>query len=381
MRPVQFTTPPLSSPPDTASISLRHWALMLGVHGQQVTGTTDASVSVNSVLNTLSGGPDVRVIGLAVVDDDDPVTAHAIATADISDLGYPLIPSTGDDPAPVAYAWAVISVPLRENLSVCGVEITLDVPYLPLPGERLGDEGRDAVDAIITEVAEICGFLGRSVIQIRQLTDADPTAGDPLDALYRTRGFVPALVEEQTAVPVPARPQTCYLPAGYSGRILEGMAPVDAEPGVTDGLCRLLEMFSADLPLEDLVSEPQHWDGARLERVDADTRCTGRTVVWAMVFDGSGTPVAASAFSRDPADSPDVAAQMMTVVHREHRGRGLARAVKNVLLGAARDRGIRRIHTATATGSRRIRALNAEYGADPRARDVYWQKRLGARES
>ena len=178
-----------------------------------------------------------------------------------------------------------------------------------------------------------------------------------------------------------AQPGRCDLPAGYSGRILVGMNPVDAEPGATDGLCRLLEMFSADLPLQDLVSEPQRWDGARLERVDADTRCIGRTVVWAMVFDGSGTPVAASAFSRDPADSPDVAVQMMTVVHREHRGRGLARAVKNVLLGAARDRGIRRIHTATATGSRRIRALNAEYGADPRARDVYWQKRLEARES
>ena len=378
MRPVQFTTPPLGSSPDAAADSVRNWTLMLGVHGQQVTGTTDASISVDSLLNTLSGGPDVRVIGLAVVDDEDPVTARTIATADISDLGYPLIPSTGDDPAPVVYAWALISVPLRENRSVCGVEITLDVPFLPLPGEPLGDEGRDAVDAIITEIEQICAILGRSVIQIRQLTEPDPGAVDPLGVVYRTRGFVPALVEEQAEIPVPAQPGRCDLPAGYSGRILVGMNPVDAEPGATDGLCRLLEMFSADLPLQNLVSEPQRWDGARLERVDADTRCTGRTVVWAMVSDGSGTPVAVSAFSRDPADSPGVAAQMMTVVHRDHRGRGLARAVKNILLGAARDRGIRRIHTATAVGSTTIRALNAEYGAEPRARDVYWQKRLAA---
>ncbi|MBI8989081.1 hypothetical protein [Corynebacterium meridianum] len=375
MRPVQFTTPPLGSSPDAAADSVRNWTLMLGVHGQQVTGTTDASISVDSLLNTLSGGPDVRVIGLAVIDDDDPVTARTIATADISDLGYPLIPSTGDDPAPVVYAWALISVPLRENRSVCGVEITLDVPFLPLPGERVGDEGEAAVDAIITEIGRICGVLGRDVIQIRQLTEADPAVDDPLDVLYRARGFVPVLVEEQAAVPVPPRPHRCDLPSGYSTRILTGMNPVDAEPRVTDGLCRLLEMFSADLPLEDLVSGPQRWDSARLERVDADTRCTGRAVVWAVVLDGSGTPVAASALSRDPADSPDTAAQMMTVVHRDLHGSGLARAVKNALFGAAGDMGIRRIHTSTATGASAIRALNAECGAEVRARNVYWQKR------
>ncbi|MBI9000653.1 GNAT family N-acetyltransferase [Corynebacterium sp. CCM 9185] len=376
MRPVQFTTPPLGTSPDTAAESVRNWTLMLGVHGQQVTGTADASVSVDSLLNTLSGGPDVRVIGLAIADDGDPGTARAIATTDISDLGYPLIPATGDDRAPVLYAWAAISVPLRENLSVCGLEITLDVPFLPLPGEPLGDEGKAAVDAIITEVGKMSGLLGRSVLQVRQLTEPDPAAGDPLDSLYRTRGFVPALVEEQAAVPVPARLPRCDLPTGYSSRILVGMNPVATEPCVTDGLCRLLEVFSEDIPLGNLVSEPQRWDRARLERADADTRCTGRAVVWAVVCDGSGMPVAASAFSQDLADSPDVAAQMMTVVHRDHRGRGLAQAVKNTLLGAAHDRGVRRIHTSTATGATAIRALNAKYGAELRARNVYWQKPL-----
>ncbi|MCL0120373.1 GNAT family protein [Corynebacterium pygosceleis] len=375
MRPAQFTAPPLATPPDTASEAVRHWTMMLGVHGQQVTGTTDASVSVDSLLNTLSGGPDTRVIALAVVDDGDPTTAVALSSAETSDLGYPLIPSTGDAPAPDVYAWAVLSLPLRENVTVCGAEITLDVPFLPLPGEPLGDLGRAAVDAVVTEIENVCRSLGRTVIQIRQLGAPDTASADPSDPVLRARGFTPVLVEEQASVPVPADPSPCRIPAGFSTAIFPGMCPANATDRIIDGLCRLLEVFSADLPVGDLFSQPQSWDRERLERADRDARSTGRSIVWAMVLDGSGVPVAVSGFSRDPSDRPGVARQMLTVVDRRHRGTGLSRAVKTALAVAARDTGVNRIHTSvTATGATPVSVLNGEWGAELLARDVHWQK-------
>ncbi|MEZ2188975.1 GNAT family N-acetyltransferase [Corynebacterium sp. CCM 9204] len=376
MRSALFTTPCIGTPPDNASDAVRHLTMMLGLHGQQVTGTTDASVSVASVLNALSDGPDIRVLGLMIVDDQDPDTSEILSAAPLSQLGYPLISVTGDGSAPMTLGWATVSVPLRENRDTCSAEITLDVSFLPFPGESLTETGGGIVDMLVREVEDISRTLGRTVIQLRQLTYPPGSFPDPLDLSFRNHGFTPVLVEEQSRVTIPAQISVPEPPPGYTVESARGLMPDGADAQLMNGLCRLLTVFSADVPTGELVSQPQDWDSARLARADADTRATGREVLWAVVRNTSGIPVAASALSRHPEDTAGAAAQILTVVDPAYRRRGFARIVKSMLARTARDTGINRIHTSTVETVAPIRILNAEWNAETLARSVYWQKHL-----
>jgi len=61
-------------------------------------------------------------------------------------------------------------------------------------------------------------------------------------------------------------------------------------------------------------------------------------------------------------DRPDRAENALTTVHREHRGRGLARLLKETTIAWAARHGIREIYTWTQTGNENMQAVNERLG-------------------
>jgi mycothiol synthase len=61
-------------------------------------------------------------------------------------------------------------------------------------------------------------------------------------------------------------------------------------------------------------------------------------------------------------DRPDRAENALTTVRRDHRGRGLARVLKETATAWAAEHGIREIYTWTQTGNENMRAVNERLG-------------------
>jgi mycothiol synthase len=61
-------------------------------------------------------------------------------------------------------------------------------------------------------------------------------------------------------------------------------------------------------------------------------------------------------------DRPDRAENALTTVRRDHRGRGLARLLKEITIAWAARRGIREIYTWTQTGNENMQAVNERLG-------------------
>jgi len=61
-------------------------------------------------------------------------------------------------------------------------------------------------------------------------------------------------------------------------------------------------------------------------------------------------------------DQPERAENALTTVHRDFRGRGIARALKETTIAWASDRGLREIYTWTQTGNENMRSVNERLG-------------------
>ena len=61
-------------------------------------------------------------------------------------------------------------------------------------------------------------------------------------------------------------------------------------------------------------------------------------------------------------DQPQRAENVLTTVRRDHRGRGIARLLKETTIAWASDRGLREIYTWTQTGNENMRAVNERLG-------------------
>src|SRR5581483_3014178 len=64
----------------------------------------------------------------------------------------------------------------------------------------------------------------------------------------------------------------------------------------------------------------------------------------------------------DDDDRPDRAENLLTAVRRDHRGRGIARALKQRALRCASERGLREGYTWTQTGNEAMQSLNRSLG-------------------
>lgn len=161
---------------------------------------------------------------------------------------------------------------------------------------------------------------------------------------------------------------------GYDVVGWEGACP----PEDAAALARLLGRMAAEAPAGEVERATEAWDVARLRAEERAREEMGLTVITTAVRDRATGRLVGHSDIETFADLPQVAYQGNTLVHPEHRRRGLA-----LLLKAANvSRLLRlrpeadRLYTWNAAENRAILRANAELGFVPVATHPAWQKRL-----
>lgn len=161
---------------------------------------------------------------------------------------------------------------------------------------------------------------------------------------------------------------------GYDVVGWEGACP----PEDAAALAQLLGRMAAEAPAGEVERATEAWDVARLRAEERAREEMGLTIITTAVRDRATGRLVGHSDIETFADLPQVAYQGNTLVHPEHRRRGLA-----LLLKAANvSRLLRlrpeadRLYTWNAAENRAILRANAELGFVPVATHPAWKKRL-----
>ncbi|MEV4902766.1 GNAT family N-acetyltransferase [Citricoccus sp. NPDC055426] len=161
---------------------------------------------------------------------------------------------------------------------------------------------------------------------------------------------------------------------GYELVGWEGACPAeDAE-----SYAQLLGRMAAEAPAGAVERAHEAWDVSRLRAEERARERMGLTMVTSAVRDRATGRLVGHSDVETFADLPQAAYQGNTLVHPEHRGRGLALLLKavNVSRLLRRQPEAVRLYTWNADENRAILRANGELGFVPAATHPAWQKRL-----
>ncbi|WP_374929185.1 GNAT family N-acetyltransferase [Kytococcus sedentarius] len=280
-------------------------------------------------------------------------------------------------------------IPLQENTD------RLDMDLWVVAGARRQGVGTALHDA----VEELARNLGRHVIDTYSghARSAAPGSPDALDAptgfgtLDRTEAptaFALAkgyrLVQTEThselrpadglavadALDAEARP----LAADYEVVTWSGATPEEH----LEGMCRLYERMSTDIPQGDAEREQAVWSPERIRENESRWQDMGRHTVFAMARHTPTGQAVAYTYLQSSPHRPAAAYQEDTLVAREHRGHRLGTLVKTAALRrfAAERPGVERIHTWNAGENAHMLAINTALGFRPVSLEGIWEKRM-----
>lgn len=346
-----------------AADGIRTFVFMANLAAQEATGDSAASTSPERVVTRLKGSTESQLYLFAAVHGTPPL-------AKSSELGLPLLPSTGDGPEPDYAGFIHISLPLLEETANAEIECVLDADYLPIPGQPLSAEGREVADWLAARSVELAGRLGRSVLQVGVLSPGEDVT-DPMAGTYRALGFHPRHAEVQVCVPVPKHPALPDLPPFRFDVWPDYDIPDDA----LDDVMGLLTVASTDAYHGSLSVEPIQWTRARL--ADAHARLRDRrahTLLVALRGAGGGIDGLAE-LSRQEFGDPEVAEWTLVVTRRDVRGRGIAKAAALWALRACREYwpDVERTYASHARQDAAVAALARGLGAQPLSYSEAWE--------
>lgn len=305
--------------------------------------------------------------------------------------GLPLVPGRGEvEPDVRLLGSAHVGIALQENTD------RLDLDLAVLPGER-----RRGIGSALHEAAEeIARAHGRTVIDTytghRRAAEEDspdalaaPTGFGALDRTEAPTAFALAqgyrLVQTEThselhpadglavvdALEADARAHA----ADYEVLTWSGPTPEEQ----LDGMCRLYERMSTDVPQGDAGREQEVWTPERIRENEARWQDIGRHTVFAMARHVPTGEAVAYTYLQSSPHRPAAAYQEDTLVAREHRGHRLGTLVKTAALrrfAAERPR-VQRVHTWNAGENAHMLAINTALGFRPVSVEGVWEKRMG----
>lgn len=338
---VQFAPPQFPSGPSAAtaarpegfipapSDAVRTFAFMANLYAQEASGDPAASASPERVVHRLRGSNESTTHIFALVEGTQPL-------GEVSPLGVPLIPSTGECPDYDYAGFIHISVPLLEEKDTADLDFVLDVNFLPLPGQPLDDDAQQVATTLVSHGMELAQKMGRSTLQASSLhADGTSADADPFSAAYREAGFNIKHAERQLKVQVPEYPATVLIPAGFSAH---AWLDYDIPEDYLDDVIRLLTVASEDSLTGDLSVEPIQWNRARLAEAHGRLRSrNAHTLMVALVDDSTQTVVALTELGRHAGSDPEVAEWTVTVTAREWRQQQLATKIKLFSLTKLRE--------------------------------------------
>lgn len=300
--------------------------------------------------------------------------------------GLPVLTAS---PTGAVLGYATIRMAVRDNLDSAELEVQVH------PDARRRGVGAALAAAVEAEVRASGRHVLMSWSGHRDEVEADdpeallaPTgvgalrASDPVVTFARTRGYELEQTERHSmlALPVPAeildaqRAKAAAASTGYRLLTWVGATP----PEHRDGMARLRNRMSVDVPMGALAFEEEVWDAERVVRQDERNARAGYTVLTAVAQHEESGRLVAYTTMIGPRANPAVVWQGDTLVHGEHRGHRLGLAVKVANLDQlTRERpSTRRIHTWNAGENEWMLAINIALGFVRVATEGAWQRRL-----
>ncbi|WP_206447025.1 GNAT family N-acetyltransferase [Agrococcus sp. KRD186] len=301
--------------------------------------------------------------------DEDELAIRWLVRAEGDDVGRGIIGMSREQSASVAYlsAWVVpeargrgigraIAQRLEAEATVLGataLQAWVDHRVPPAGAASLtphSGHGAIAADA----PAALLASMGYELEQIERVSELDVAAARALLEAHRADALA-------------------HAGAAYESRTWQGATP----PELLDAMALLHERMSTDVPRAALEDDIEHWDAARVQRVEREWAEAGLTPLQAIaVHRASGDAVAFTILLLPAPGRP--AFQEDTLVHAEHRGHRLGMLVKaeNLLqLGRLHpDRA--RIITWNAEENRPMLRVNEALGFVPVGAEGGWQRSL-----
>ncbi|RNE49338.1 GNAT family N-acetyltransferase [Corynebacterium alimapuense] len=358
---------------------IRTLVFLANLAAQETTGDTASSTSTERLVHRLVGSTVHDVLALALI-DDLPVPPGS----KLSDLGYPLVPATGDDDTELvddAEGFLLLGLPLQEDTGVVEVEFILDAGYLPIPGEVLEAEGKHVIHRLLAEAERVARVIGRNTLQTWLLHSPDEPAGTGEFAdLLREYGYLPGLTEIQGFVDIQSNIATTAIgeslpqDASLRAEIIRDLCVPEA---LIPGLIELYRLASVEVPHGSLDAEPVEWTPRRLHQAAKRVVTTERSMLSVLLIDDSGV-IGLSEVTCHPGSDPDVLEQGITIIHPRARGRGLGLLLKRELLHAVATElpAARRIYTSCASVNSAMIAVNEALGWRVLSGGSGWQKHL-----
>lgn len=353
MQLVQFAEPvPGQEPADV----LRTAVFMANFAAQDVTGRADASRGVAELFDALAHpAPDARTYIFAATEE--------AVSGPISELGYPLVPTSGDAPEPEVLGWLVATAPLTDNTSVLELSLVLDVDLQPMDGQ-LPEESGAVVQFLLEHAAKVAQSLGRSVLQLWQqhCLDMPSVYGE----IFEGAGFAPALTMTEFVLPV----EDSDIPADVLT-----VSNEDFPAGIATDVTEIYAAASVDQPWGSLHVEQENWDAARLAESTAHFRALGTENYHAFIVDDEKVAAMSEVWIHAGTD-PEVGVQGLTYVQPEYRGKDYSLTVARAALAAAQQAHpeLSRVYTSAAEGHTEQLAMIEALTGEAVSRVSAWQR-------
>jgi GNAT superfamily N-acetyltransferase len=266
--------------------------------------------------------------------------------------------------------------PLRDNLHAADIVVAVH------PEHRRRGVGT----AIVERLGEVARADGRRTLN--SLVDV-PVATSAIHAsrFFAPRvGFAPSMPGHSRRLRLPAdkarldelREVVAQARGASQYRVLTFEAPWPDE--MVEDHCTLLKVMSTDEPAGDGEREEETWDPGRVH--EADQLLAAREVrkLAAVAQHAPSGRIVAFSEILLADDTPEQCWQLVTVVHRAHRGHRLGLAIKiaNLDVLAERAPDVRFIRTGNAAVNAPMIAVNDMMGFEVVGEGMFWQKHLTA---
>ena len=286
---------------------------------------------------------------------------------------YELLAATAEPGGPILGV-GLVECSLQDNLHAAEVTVAVH----PLRRRR------GVGTALVAAMGERATADGRQVLNSIVDVPVAVAADHPSRPFAEKVGFVPTLAgnTRHLALPVdparldPVRAVVAGAREATDYRTLTYEAPWPDE--FVEDRCELLRHMSTDEPSGDGAREEEVWDEVRNRESEELRRARGATTYVAVAQHVPSGRLAAMSEILVSADTPEQAWQMVTVVHREHRGRRLGLAVKiaNLDVLATSAPTVRLIVTGNAAVNAPMIAVNEMLGFEVAGEGMFWQKQL-----
>jgi GNAT superfamily N-acetyltransferase len=234
--------------------------------------------------------------------------------------------------------------------------------------------------ALLDQTSRVARAEGRTTLG----AESDVAAGhdDPAEGFAGRHGFVAALRDLRSALPVPPKPEALDEARAEAQKHAEDYEALTSWDGLPDEWLAdravLSQRMSTDTPLGKVDMTETVWDSERVRRVYETAREQGRRLVETVARHRPSGRLVAFTTMAVSKTAPDKGYQWDTLVLREHRGHRLGLLVKAANLQALITElpDVRRVFTWNAAENEPMLRVNRVLGFAPVGRTTEWQKQL-----